>query len=115
MNYIDLYNFWKTDEFFDASIRTELNALDLERSAKEIEDGILLRFGVWHRWLRRIIGAGTNSMNKYMVRKATKGLENYLLDTYGVEACENSGVVIGYDTRNNSEFFCPYCRKCVEQ
>lgn len=33
------------------------------------------------------------------------GLGRYLLDTYGAEACKNRGVLIGYDTRNNSEFF----------
>lgn len=105
MDYMDLYNFWKTDEFFDTSTRNELAALDPEKDAKEIEDRFYrdLEFGTGG--LRGIMGAGTNRMNKYTVGKATKGLGNYLLDTYGAEACKNRGVVIGYDTRNNSEFF----------
>lgn len=105
MDCIDLYNFWKTDEFFDVSTRNELTALDPEKDAKEIEDRFYrdLEFGTGG--LRGIMGAGTNRMNKYTVGKATKGLGNYLLDTYGAEACKNRGVVIGYDTRNNSEFF----------
>ena len=51
------------------------------------------------------MGAGTNRMNKYTIGKATKGLGMYLLDHYGVEACAKRGVVIGYDTRNNSKDF----------
>ncbi|MFR1369670.1 MAG: hypothetical protein ACLSA0_05530 [Eisenbergiella massiliensis] len=44
-------------------------------------------------------------MNKYTVGKATKGLGEYLLATYGSELCKERGVVIGYDIRNNSEYF----------
>lgn len=44
-------------------------------------------------------------MNKYTVGKATAGLGQYLLDNYGSELCRSRGVVIGYDTRNNSEYF----------
>ncbi len=51
------------------------------------------------------MGAGTNRMNKYTVGKATKGLGEYLLATYGAEAFKECGVVIGYDTRNNSQYF----------
>ena len=51
------------------------------------------------------MGAGTNRVNRYTVGKATKGLCDYLLHTYGAEASRIRGVIIGYDTRNNSEFF----------
>ena len=40
------------------------------------------------------MGAGTNRMNKYTVGKATKGLGEYLLATYGAEAFKECGVVI---------------------
>ncbi|MBQ8133037.1 MAG: phospho-sugar mutase [Clostridia bacterium] len=105
MNHTDSFNFWKTNEFFDQTTRNELNALDPERDKKEIEDRFYrdLEFGTGG--LRGVMGAGTNRMNKYTVGKATKGLGNYLLDTYGYEVCEERGVVIGYDTRNNSRFF----------
>lgn len=56
-----------------------------------------------------MMGAGTNRMNKYTVGKATTGLGKYLLETYGSQDCKNRGVVIGYDTRNNSEFFARIC------
>ena len=105
MNYLDSFNFWKSNEFFDSTIRSELSSLDIKIDSKEIEDRFYrdLEFGTGG--LRGVMGAGTNRMNKYTVGKATKGLGNYLLDTYGSDACKERGVVIGYDTRNNSEFF----------
>lgn len=105
MNYLDTYNFWKVDEFFDESTRRELVGLDPEADKKEIEDRFYrdLEFGTGG--LRGIMGVGTNRMNKYTVGKATKGLGDYLLATYGAELCKERGVVIGYDTRNNSEYF----------
>ena len=105
MKYKDNYFFWKENSIFDTATRNELNSLDPEKDKKEIEDRFYrdLEFGTGG--LRGIMGAGTNRMNKYTVGKATKGLGNYLLDTYGKDDCRVRGVVIGYDTRNNSRFF----------
>ena len=105
MNYLETYIFWKNDEFFDEATRNELAAIDPEKDGKEIEDRFYrdLEFGTGG--LRGVMGAGTNRMNKYTVGKATAGLGKYLLDTYGPEACRERGVAIGYDTRNNSEYF----------
>lgn len=102
MYYKDNYRLWLDDDFFDEATRRELKSLTDE---KEIEDRFYrdLEFGTGG--LRGVMGAGTNRMNKYTVGKTTAGLGKYLLDTYGAEACKNRGVVIGYDTRNNSEFF----------
>ena len=101
MEYLATYEFWKTDEFFSLSTRKELEELT---DKKEIEDRFYrdLEFGTGG--LRGIMGAGTNRMNKYTIGKATAGLAQYLLDTYGDEA-KTRGVTIGYDTRHNSEFF----------
>ena len=49
------------------------------------------------------MGAGTNRMNKYIIRKATRGFANYLIDKYGKDI--SKGVAIGYDSRNNSGAF----------
>ena len=102
MSYRERYEQWLNDEFFDATTRKELAALTDE---KEIEDRFYrdLEFGTGG--LRGVMGTGTNRMNKYTVGKATDGLGKYLLDTYGAAACKERGVVIGYDTRSNSEFF----------
>lgn len=102
MNYRDKYEQWLNDKFFDESTRKELASL---KDGKEIEDRFYsdLHFGTGG--LRGIMGAGTNRMNKYTVGKATTGLGKYLLDIYGAEICRTRGVVIGYDTRNNSKYF----------
>lgn len=101
MNYLEAYEFWKTDEFFGLTTRMELEALT---DPKEIEDRFYrdLEFGTGG--LRGVMGAGTNRMNKYTVGKATTGLARYLFDSYGEEA-KSRGVAIGYDTRNHSEHF----------
>lgn len=101
MNYSDAYSFWKTNEFFDLNTRREVEKLT---DPKEIEDRFYrdLEFGTGG--LRGVMGAGINRMNKYTVGKVTTGLARYFLDTYGEEA-KSRGVAVGYDTRNNSEFF----------
>ena len=102
MNYRETYEQWLNNEFFDATTRKELAMLNDET---EIEDRFYceLKFGTGG--LRGVMGAGTNRVNKYTIGKATLGLGKYLLDTYGKKVCENRGVVIGYDTRNNSMDF----------
>lgn len=102
MNYKDKYEQWLTDDFFDEAIQKELQTLTDE---KEIEDRFYRELEFGTGGLRGIMAAGTNRMNRYTVGKATTGLGKYLLDIYGAEACRIRGVVIGYDTRNNSEHF----------
>ena len=105
MNRKDTFEFWKTSGFFDAKTRKELCDLDPILDSAEIEDRFYrdLEFGTGG--LRGVMGAGTNRMNKYTVGKATQGLGRYLLDTFGADECRSRGVVVGYDTRNNSKFF----------
>ena len=105
MSYKEIYEYWKTNSFFDQNTRSELSSLNIEIDSKEIEDRFYrdLEFGTGG--LRGVMGAGTNRMNKYTVGKATKGFGNFLLETFGNEACLKRGVVIGIDTRNNSRFF----------
>lgn len=102
MNYRENYNKWLEDDFFDKDTRKELSEITDE---KEIEERFYrdLEFGTGG--IRGVMGAGTNRMNKYIIGRATKGLGTYLLNSYGEEACAKRGVVIGYDTRNNSKDF----------
>lgn len=97
---LDTYELWRTNELFDKETRDELSA---SLSEKEIEDRFWrdLEFGTGG--LRGVMGAGTNRMNKYIIRKATRGLANYLNDKYGKDV--SRGVAIGYDSRNNSDAF----------
>ena len=97
---LNTYNLWRTDERFDKETREELNK---PMSNEEIEDRFWrdLEFGTGG--LRGVMGAGTNRMNKYIIRKATKGFANYLINKYGEDV--KRGVAIGYDSRNNSDAF----------
>lgn len=102
MGYRESFEQWKSDEFFDEATREELSSLTDE---KDIEDRFYRNLEFGTGGLRGIMGAGTNRMNKYTVGKASAGLGIFLLDVYGSQACKEQGVVIGFDTRNNSEYF----------
>jgi len=95
------YNKWLKEPYFDEYTKRELESI--KDNEKEIEDRFYkdLEFGT--AGLRGIIGAGTNRMNKYTVRKATQGLSNYI-KSKGEEA-KSRGVVIAYDSRKMSEEF----------
>jgi len=99
MDYLERYRLWQT-EAFDDETRAELAALTDE---KEIEDRFYrdLEFGTGG--LRGVMGAGTNRMNRYIIRKATQGLADWLKAS-GEEAVRK-GVVIAYDSRNHSAEF----------
>lgn len=100
MGYLEVYKSWANDNFFDEDTRKELKCITSE---KEIEDRFYKELEFGTGGLRGIMGAGTNRLNKYTVGKVTLGLGHYLLNTYGKDECIERGVVIGFDTRNNSK------------
>lgn len=102
MNYLDKYKSWIQDEYFDVKTREEL--LSIKDDEKEIEERFYkdLEFGTGG--LRGIIGAGTNRINIYTVRKATMGLANYIIKKTGEEG-KKRGVVIAHDSRFMSREF----------
>jgi phosphoglucomutase len=102
MDYKKVYEFWKNDNFFDEDTKAELTALTDE---KEIEDRFYrdLEFGTGG--LRGILGAGSNRMNKYNVRRATTGFAQFLKEAFGEEAARDRGVAIAFDCRNGSREF----------
>lgn len=101
MSYKEKYKLWTTSDFFDEETKKEL--LAIADDEKEIESRFFadLEFGTGG--LRGIIGAGTNRINKYTIRKATQGLARSILK-YGKEFAEK-GVVIAYDSRRLSKEF----------
>lgn len=100
MDYLKIYTNWANDNFFDEDTRKELKCITSE---KEIEDRFYKELEFGTGGLRGIMGAGTNRLNRYTVGKVTLGLGHYLLNTYGKDECIERGVVIGFDTRNNSK------------
>lgn len=103
MSYKDIYNEWMESSYFDEDIKDELRGIaDDENEIKE-RFYKSLEFGT--AGMRGIIGAGTNRMNIYTVRKATRGVCKYIERKFGEEG-KSRGVVIAHDSRRMSREFC---------
>lgn len=101
------YEFWLKDPYFDEGTKEELRGI--AGDTREIEERFYrdLEFGTGG--LRGIIGAGTNRMNIYTVRKATQGLANYIIK----EQAREKGVAIAYDSRKMSPEFAQEAALCL--
>ena len=100
MDTLSTYNLWLQRATEDPDLIAELQALNPETDGDAIFDRFYrdLEFGTGG--LRGVIGAGTNRLNIYVVRKATQGLCNYLKES-GLP----QSVAIGYDSRIKSDVF----------
>ena len=96
MDYKELYKEWLENPYFDENTKAELK--EIQQDEKEIKEG-----------LRGIIGAGTNRMNIYTVRKTTQGLANYIAAVNG----QAKGVAIAYDSRRMSPEFAKEAALCL--
>ena len=107
MSYREEFQFWLEDSYFDEETKKELRAI--QDNETEVEDRFYneLEFGTGG--LRGVIGAGTNRMNIYTVRKATQGLANYILKKGGRE----KGIAIAYDSRFMSPEFADEAALCM--
>ena len=90
---------WKSHEIEADDLRAEFEALIASGDQDRIYDAFWrdLEFGTGG--LRGVIGAGTNRMNIYTIRKATQGLANYIRKNGGKR------VSISYDSRIKSDEF----------
>ena len=107
MGYREIYESWLANPYFDEDTKAELKAIaddDNEIKERFYKD---LEFGT--AGLRGIIGAGTNRMNIYTVRKATQGLANYIL----TQGKQKQGVAIAYDSRHMSPEFADESARCL--
>lgn len=107
-DYMDIYEFWCTDDYFDEDTKKELKAL--KEQAKEIEDRFYRELEFGTGGLRGVIGAGTNRMNIYIVRKATQGLANFILK---IDGGARKGVAIAFDSRHMSLEFAEEAARCL--
>ena len=89
-----VYESWLNEPTLDEATRAELRAISAD--APEIEERFYRELEFGTAGLRGILGAGTNRMNVYVVRRATQGLANYLLTC---EEAKSRGVCIAYDSR----------------
>ena len=107
MGYREEYEFWLEDSYFDAKTKEELRTIATDE--KEIEDRFYRELEFGTGGLRGVIGAGTNRMNVYTIRKATQGLANYILKQGGAD----KGVAIAYDSRFMSPEFAQEAALCM--
>lgn len=98
MNEMELYSLWCENAKEDPDLQQELAQIKGDNEA--ISDRFYrdLEFGTGG--LRGVIGAGTNRMNIYTVRRATQGFADYLNQEY-----KNPSVAISYDSRIKSDVF----------
>ncbi|WP_404408490.1 phospho-sugar mutase [Jeotgalibacillus malaysiensis] len=101
MSVQNTYNKWITFEGLDQELHAELAAM--KGNDKAIEDSFYKNLEFGTGGMRGEIGAGTNKMNIYTVRKAAEGLAKYI-EKNGEEA-KDKGVVLAYDCRRKSPEF----------
>ena len=101
MNYLENYKFW-VNAGLPEDVREEL--LSIQNNAEELKGrfGMDLQFGT--AGMRGIMGAGSNRLNRYTVRRAAQGMAAWLSSTDLPQTA-----AIGYDSRHNSELFAQVC------
>jgi phosphoglucomutase len=95
------YQTWLENDYFDEETKNELIAIKDNR--KEIEDRFYKELEFGTAGLRGIIGAGTNRMNKYIIRKVSQGIADYINNKGNGKGAK--GIVIAYDSRHKSTEF----------
>ena len=76
MSYLEKYNAWRNSPDIDEADRAEL--VSIEGNDSEIKERFISELEFGTAGLRGILGVGTNRMNRYIVRKATKGFAEYI-------------------------------------
>ena len=107
MEYKEVYESWLANPYFDEATKQEL--LSIKDDENEIKERFYadLEFGT--AGLRGVIGAGTNRMNVYVVRKTTQGLANYIIK----QNAADKGVAIAFDSRRMSTEFANEAALCL--
>jgi len=100
MNYQNGYEKWLNDPTIDNVTKAELQ--DIANDPKEIEDRFYRELEFGTGGMRGVLGAGTNRLNIYTIRKATQGLANYIL---GQASGKQPAVAIAHDCRHMSPEF----------
>ena len=106
-SYMETYKFWLEDNYFDQNTKDEL--LAIRDNEKEIEDRFYKELEFGTGGLRGVLGAGTNRLNIYTIRKATQGLANYII----MQGKADKGIAIAYDSRLMSPEFCDEAALCM--
>ena len=98
MEIMKAYNEWCKNAVEDKDLIAELESI--KNDENEIYERFYTSLTFGTAGLRGIIGAGTNRMNIYVVRQATQGLANYVINKYG-----KGSVAISHDSRIKADLF----------
>ncbi|MDD7218685.1 MAG: phospho-sugar mutase [Clostridia bacterium] len=107
MDYKEVYKQWLENPYFDEKTKKELK--EIQDNDNEIKERFYMDLEFGTAGLRGIIGAGTNRMNIYVVRRATQGLANYIAKVDK----KSQGVAIAYDSRHMSPEFAREAALCL--
>ena len=107
MDYKEVYEEWLSNPYFDDATKEELK--NIAEDDNEIKERFYMDLEFGTAGLRGIIGAGTNRMNIYVVRRATQGLANYIAKVDK----KSQGVAIAYDSRHMSPEFAEEAALCL--
>ena len=107
MDYKEVYEQWIANPYFDEATKEELKSIAEDEN--EIKERFYMDLEFGTAGLRGIIGAGTNRMNIYVVRRATQGLANYIAKVDK----KSQGVAIAYDSRHMSPEFAEEAALCL--
>lgn len=107
MEYGEVYEAWLHNPYFDEQTKEELRSI--ANDDEEVKDRFYRELEFGTAGLRGVIGAGTNRMNIYVVRKTTQGLANYIAGVKG----QSKGVAIAYDSRRMSPEFAQEAALCL--
>lgn len=94
---------WLTDSVF-ADFVPEIQLLVENADIDELEDAFRIHIEFGTGGIRGKMGPGPNRINLRTIGEAAQGLAQYILKS-GIEDARGKGVVIAYDTRNNSDVF----------
>lgn len=100
MSYLSIYEEWCNKATEDADVVAELK--EIQGDEGRIEDAFYRNLAFGTGGLRGVIGAGTNRMNIYTVRKASQGLANYVIKNFDVQ---DRKIAISYDSRIKADLF----------
>ncbi|MGQ7106758.1 phospho-sugar mutase [Bacillus cereus group sp. Bce041] len=101
MNWKQEFSRWLSYAQLDAELKEQLE--NMKQDEKKIEDSFYKNLEFGTGGMRGELGVGTNRLNVYTVRKATKGLASFI-EKLGEEA-KKRGVVVAYDSRHKSPEF----------
>ena len=101
MTYQECYEFW-CNAGLPADVQAELASVKGNEDELKGRFGSDLQFGT--AGMRGIMGAGSNRLNRYTVRRAAQGMAAWLS---GTDLPQKAA--IGYDSRHNSQLFAEVC------